>query len=65
MARLDTVTVAMTQDELAVLPELPAAAIMEREHIIHGKRVTLPALPQMPWRLPDDPASITDEHGLA
>ena len=42
----------MTPAELAALPELPAPTFTQREEIIDGERVMLPALPPdlVPWR---------------
>ena len=53
--------------ELAALAELPAPTLTQREEIIDGERVMLPALPPdlVPWRAPDDPACVYDESGRA
>jgi len=42
----------MTHDELAALRELPAPTFTQREEIIDGERIMLPALPPdlVPWR---------------
>jgi len=57
----------MTPAELAALPELPAPTFTQREKIIGGERVMLPALPPdlVPWRTPDDPVCVHDEYGFA
>ena len=53
--------------ELAALAELPAPTLTQREEIIDGERVMLPALPPdlVPWRTPDDAVCVHDEYGLA
>ena len=52
----------MTSAELAALPELPRPTFTQREEIIDGERVMLPALPPnlVPWRTPDDPVCVHD-----
>ena len=65
--RSRTVAEMMTHDELAALRELPAPTFTQREEIIDGERIMLPALPPdlVPWRTPDDPVCVHDEYGRA
>jgi len=60
--RSRTVAEMMTHDELAALRELPAPTFTQREEIIDGERIMLPALPPdlVPWRTPDDPVCVHD-----
>jgi hypothetical protein len=57
----------MTHDELAALRELPAPTFTQREEIIDGERIMLPALPPdlVPWRTPDDPQCCVHRPGRA
>ena len=52
----------MTPDELAALPELPRPTFTQREEIIDGERVMLPALPPdlVPWRTLTTLMSVRD-----